>query len=192
MTRIPLGLDGVTMVVHATNDAPNLTLSQLQSLYTGDLLDWDEVGGATEPILLVSREDGSGTRIAFESRVMGDESVSLTAVMMPTSWDVIEFVSGQPQAIGYVSRAYVQELLISDEAESDGEDVETRSGSIRVLPVDETLPDAQNLADRSYPLVQPLFLVSRNEPRGWVREFVNFALSPAGQEIVGHYHLPVR
>uniref|UniRef100_A0A540VBM4 Phosphate ABC transporter substrate-binding protein n=1 Tax=Litorilinea aerophila TaxID=1204385 RepID=A0A540VBM4_9CHLR len=194
LTRIPIGLDGIAVVVHPSNRVEGLTMTQLQEIYSGRILDWQEVGGTPGDILLVSREDGSGTRRAFEERVMGDEPVSLTAVVMPTSQDVVEFVAKTPQAIGYVSLAYVP--APGEPGSGTPEAVETPTPAtlrpLRVLPIDGVWPTPTSLRDQSYPLLQPLYLVSRGEPRGNVRQFVDFVLSPAGQEIVGRFHLPVR
>jgi ABC-type phosphate transport system substrate-binding protein len=68
----------------------------------------------------------------------------------------------------------------------------TPSVRVRVVPVDGELPTLAALRARSYPLIQPLYLVSRGQTRGNVRQFVDFVLSPAGQTIVRRYHLPVR
>ncbi len=105
--RVPIGVDGLAIVVHSSNTVQGLTNEQLRGLYNGKILDRSEVGGEAGEVLLVSREDGSGSRIYFESEIMQDEPVSLTAVVMPTSQDVIEYIAKTPNAIGYVSRALV-------------------------------------------------------------------------------------
>ena len=84
---------------------------QLRDIFAGRLLDWLALGSDAGEIQLVSREDGSGSRILFETRAMGEEHVALTAVVMPTSQDVVEYVAKNPSAIGYVSRAEVAELI---------------------------------------------------------------------------------
>jgi phosphate transport system substrate-binding protein len=66
------------------------------------------------------------------------------------------------------------------------------SEDVRVLTLDGKLPTLASLRDRSYPLIRPLFLISRGQPWGNVRQFIDFVLSPAGQTIVRRYHLPVR
>lgn len=185
LQRWLIGLDGLAMVVHRTNDVAGLSLLQLRDLYAGEVLDWVQVGGQEGEILLVSREEGSGARATFEARVMGDAPVSLTAVVMPTSADVVEYIAHTPQAIGYVSRAYVRELLDED-AENDGD------LGVRILAVEGQLPTRENLAQQSYFLVQPLYLVTPTRPEGKLRQFLDFVLSSAGQEIVAQYHAPVR
>ena len=188
--RVPIGLDGLAIVVHASNPVSELALFQLRNLYSGRFLDWEEVGGEAGEVLLVSREDGSGSRLFFEERVMGDEGVSLTAVVMPSSGDVVAYVADHPEAIGYVSRAYVTGLL--QEGEPSDEEAAHGQTDLKVLALEGQLPSRKNLADQRYPLTRPLFLVTRGEPQGRVREFIDFVLSPPGQGIVAAYHAPVR
>jgi phosphate transport system substrate-binding protein len=180
-----------------------LTLLQLRDLYSGHLLSWADVGWASQDggadVLLVSREDGSGTRRFFEEQVMGEERVALTAVVMPTSQDVIEYVAQRPQTIGYVSAAYLRDeqgdlRLVDPQQGGSMADLigEYGENPVRIVPVEGLLPTQSNLADLQYHLSQPIFLVSQGEPTEWVRQFVDFALSPAGQQIVARFHGPVR
>lgn len=210
LVRIPIGVDGLAIIVHQSNTIEGLTSDQLRGLYSGAILDWSEVGGQTGEVLLVSREDGSGSRVLFESEVMQGEEVSLTAVVMPTSEDVVEYIAKTPNAIGYVSRG----LVMAQENRSNATSTPIAPPptplattnvvtpalnqtpmpgmDVRVVPVDGELPTLAALRARSYPLIQPLYLVSRGQPRGAVRQFVDFVLSPPGQTIVRRYHLPVR
>jgi phosphate transport system substrate-binding protein len=180
LLRIPIGLDGLAIVVHASN---------VRALYSGRILDWAELGSHSGEVLLVSREDGSGSRATFESRIMGDEVVSLTAVVMPSSADVVLYVGRNPQAIGYVSRAYVGEALDGG-APLPG--TQPQTGAVRVVPFDNELPTPAAIREGRYRLTQPLLLVSAQEPQGPVRAFIDFVLSPAGQAIVERYHARVR
>lgn len=188
LVRIPIGIDGLAIVVHPTNAVTGLTMADLRALYSGRTLDWSDLGGESGEILLVSREDGSGSRILFERRVMGAEPVSLTAVVMPTSADVVAYVARNPQAIGYVSRAYVTDALPG--ATERGE--RAPPSRVRVVALEGQLPTVASLREQSYVLAQPLFLISRGEPQGQVRLFIDFVLSPSGQAIVERYHARVR
>ena len=184
LVRTPVGLDGIAVIVHPTTGVEALTLLELHDLYTGKVIDWSALGGAEGNVKLVSREAGSGTRRLFERRIMGDEPVSLTSVVMPTSAAVVNFVAENPGAVGYVSRAFVRGLL-----DADGE---VTAPPVRVMAVDGALPSLATLGDQAYPLPQPLYLVTLGPPTGVLRQFTDFVLSPAGQEIVARYHLPVR
>jgi phosphate transport system substrate-binding protein len=193
LVRIPIGIDGVAIVVHSSNPVASLTLQQLQDIYSGRILDWQEVGGDAGEILLISREDGSGTRSVFESRVMGETPVSLTAVVMPTSQDVAEYAAKNPFAIGYVSSVYLPAALAAatPAAETPLPDA-APAPAVRALAIDGALPTDAAIKSQEYPIIQPLFLVSRGEPRGLARQFIDFTLSPAGQAIVDRYHVRVR
>ncbi len=191
LLRLPIGIDGVAIIVHQSNLIESLSLAQMRDLFGGRLVDWSAVGGESGEILLVSREDGSGARQLFESKVMDNEAVSLTAVVMPTSADVVDYVARNPQAMGYVSRSYVLAALesVNSEQHTSGAFADR---TVRVMPLDGKLPLVEQIQDSSYLLSRPIFLVSRGEPQGWSREFVEFALSLVGQEIVGQYHASVR
>lgn len=207
--RIPIGLDGLVVIVNEQQSLESLTSEQLQAIFAGDVLNWSSIEqGRVDPsvptaaeetsqaeedstdgeavavaledeILLVSREGGSGSRIVFEERIMQDAPVSLTAVVMPTSADVVDYVASRPSAIGYVSAAYLTESGVNSER-------------VQSIAVDGLLPSDRTLRDQSYLLVQPLYLLMQTEPDEWVRQFVDFALSPAGQSIVSRYHTRLR
>jgi phosphate transport system substrate-binding protein len=95
--------DGLAVVVHPSNPLDNLNILQFRGLFQGRILDWRELGGRLGDVLVISREDGSGSRAAFESLVMDRRPVTLAAIVMPSSQDVIDYVGSHPLAIGYVS-----------------------------------------------------------------------------------------
>lgn len=204
LLRVPIGLDGLALIVHPSNSVNELSLVQLQAIFGGEVLDWMAVGGDAGEIELVSREDGSGARVLFEGRVMGDKHVSLTAVVMPTSADVVEYVSKNPAAIGYVSRAEVAEWIEDGAGENTGGQAAPTPGmpvapgssslpsAVKVLRVEGRLPLRANLRSQEYALTQPMYLITNGQPSGWVRRFLDFALSPAGQAIVSRYAAPIR
>jgi phosphate transport system substrate-binding protein len=166
--RIPIGLDGVSVIVHPDNPVTDLTLAQLRDIYSGKTLDWQDVGGEFGDILLVSREDGSATRMLFESRVL-------------------DYVAEHPSAIGYVSRAYVlaDELLPADGGQ------ESLAG-VHLVAVEGRLPTSEEIRAQRYHLTRPLFLLRRQADSARLQAFIDFVLSPVGQEIVARYHIPIR
>ena len=118
----------------------------------------------------VSREDGSGTRAVFEGAVLGGRDVTFTAVVMPSSEAVIEYVARTPGAIGYVSSLRPGELL------ADG---------VRVPLVEGAPPTPGGISDGSYPISRPLYLAAATEPTGEAREFAQWVLGPEGQAVIG-------
>ena len=180
---IPIAWDGVAIVVHPSNPVDELTLLQVRSIYAGWTLDWQDVGGKAGDILVVSREDGSGTRAALERQLMGEQPVTLTAIVMPSSMAVIEYVTRHSTAIGYVSMGYL--------TPSRQEDKETKSQG-EVLRIEGAYPTPDTVQGGIYHLTRPLYLVAPSEPDGEARAFVDFVLSPAGQAIVGQQYGRVR
>jgi len=189
LVRTPIGIDGLAIIVHPSNDVDALSLVQLRDIFSGRVLNWQALGSDAGEVVLVSREDGSGARILFEERVMGEDRVALTAVVMPTSQDVVDYVAGNPATIGYVSRAHAAAWI-------PGEAITTTAAlaeaPVKVLEVEGRWPTRETVAAQQYGLTQPLYLITRGAPAGRVRQFIDFVLSPAGQAILAHYHAPIR
>jgi phosphate transport system substrate-binding protein len=157
--------DGIALVVHPQNVMEGLTLPQARDIFFGRILDWEEIGGTPGEIVVVSREDGSGTREVFEEKVMGKKRVTLTAIVMPSSEAVVEYIARHPTAVGYVSMGYL-------------------SPQVKALPVEGVSPTPATVQSGAYPLTRPLYLLTGQEPTGEVKAFIEFALSPAGQAVV--------
>ena len=192
LVRTPVGINGLALVVHPSNAVNGLSLVQLRDIYAGRVLNWQALGSDNGEIQLVSREDGSGSRLLFEERVMSDERVSLTAVVMPSAADVAAYVARRPDAIGYVSRGAVAPWVEDASAAEAGATPDASWPAVKVLRVEGQLPTVENLVAQRYPLTQPLYFVTRGAPGGQVRRFIDFVLSPAGQAIIGQYHAPIR
>jgi phosphate transport system substrate-binding protein len=157
--------DGIALVVHPQNVLGGLTLPQARDIFFGQVLDWEEIGETSGEIVVVSREDGSGTRKVFEEMVMGKKRVTPTAIVMPSSEAVIEYIAGHPTAIGYVSMGYL-------------------SPQVKALSVEGVNPTPEDVQSGVYTLTRPLYLLTGQEPAGEVKAFIEFALSPAGQTVV--------
>ena len=165
--------DGIVLVVHPTNVITGLTLVQVHDLFYGSLDDWQAVRGISSPVQVVSREDGSGTRAAFEALVMQGGRVTPTALVMPNSRAVVDYVARDPHAIGYVSMGYVTDR-------------------VRVLAVEGLMPTPQTVSRAEYHLTCDLIILTRPDASGAARAFLDFILSPAGQAIVGQRYGRVR
>jgi phosphate transport system substrate-binding protein len=159
--------DGVAVVLHPATPFAETGLAHLQEIFRGRVQEW---GGMV--LTVVSREEGSGARAAFESVVMDGHDVTFNAVVMPSSEAVIEYVARTPGAIGYVS------TLRIGERSADG---------VRVPPVEGTLPTPDAIADGTYPLSRPLYLASTAEPTGEAREFAQWLLGPESQDLIGRF-----
>jgi phosphate transport system substrate-binding protein len=172
---VAIARDGIAVIVHPVNSVDGLGLLQLQDLFSGRKDGWEAVGGLrTQGVVQpVSREEGSGTRAAFETLVMDGRQVTPLAVVAPSSQAVVEYVASHPDAIGYVSMGYV-------------------SSRVKVLKIEGELPTPETAGRGSYPLTRELWLVTTDPPSEAVQRFLDFALSPAGQQIVGRRYGRIR
>lgn len=163
---MPVAITGVAIIVHPSNPLRALTLAQLRSLFKGEITSWAQLNAFAQNVTVLSREDGAGIRRAFESQVMGEHRVTLTAAIMPSDVAMMEAVAATPGAIGYVSSASVEPV-------------------VTVVAIEGVLPSPRSLANGSYPITTPITFVSRDEPEGEARAFLQFLLSREGQALIG-------
>lgn len=163
---MPVAVTGVAIIVHPSNPLRALTLAQLRSLFKGEITSWAQLGAFAQNVTVLSREDGAGIRRAFEGQVMGEQRVTLTAAIMPSDVAMMEAVAATPGAIGYISSASAEPI-------------------VNVVAIEGVLPSPRSLADGSYPITTPITFVSRNEPEGEARAFLQFLLSREGQALIG-------
>ena len=157
--------DGLALVVHPKNPVNELSAAQIRGIFSGNILDWREVGGKVGDVLVTSRENGSGDRRTFETLMMDKQPVTLGAIVMPGSLDLVDYVASHPNAIGYAS---IAEITLE----------------VKPLAVDGVAPTSQTIQDGSYHLWRPLAIIAAEPPERAAGAFLDFATSPAGQEIV--------
>lgn len=167
ISQSEMGIDGIGVITHKNNDVKSLTIDQLKDIYTGKITNWKEVGGKDAPIVVVSREDGSGTRDAFQE-IVGYDSTQLTkeAQISDGNGNVKSTVSGNENAIGYTSFSYLDE-------------------SINSTQIDGVDPTAENAKSGKYKLARPFLLVYKEDSiseNG--KQFIDYVLSEDGQKIV--------
>jgi phosphate transport system substrate-binding protein len=166
--------DGIAIVVHPDVPVDGLRLDEARQIFAGEISNWSEVGGPDEIIIVVSREEGSGTRGAFEEMVMGEEALIVdTALLQPSNGAVKTTVSTTPLSIGYVSFGYLD-------------------GSVKPLAIEGVEPTVANAQSDEYPVVRPLNMVTKGEPTGLAKAFLDFIFSDEGQAIVAEEYIPVK
>ncbi len=161
--------DGIAVVVSESNPLRQLSLYQVRNILDGQVLSWNELGGVSADIIVVSREDGSGTRAVFETLVMYGRSMTSTALIMPGSEAVRDYVASHEGAIGYLSMGYLE-------------------AGVTAVELDGVRLERQSVEDGSYLITRSLLLVSKPEPDASTAAFMQFARSPAGQAIVQRTH----
>ncbi|OGS23807.1 MAG: hypothetical protein A2297_02530 [Elusimicrobia bacterium RIFOXYB2_FULL_48_7] len=172
-----VSLDGIAVVVNPKNPAGKLTVGQLRDIFTGKIRNWKEVGGNDAKIVLLSREINSGTHVFFKEHILrngnpkGSEEFAPGALLMPSSQAIADEAAQNTDTIGYYGMGYIspKQKLVA---------VSKGPGMPFVLPSIETV---QN---NTYPISRPLYLCTQNNAPEAVARFVDFALSPKGQEIV--------
>ncbi len=139
----------------------------LQGIYEGSITMWSEVGGPDAAIVVVGREEGSGTRGAFGSLVMDDEEFAMvgTAILQPSNGAVRTTVSTTPDSIGFISFGYLDE-------------------SVKAVAMDGVEATVENALSGEYPVVRPFNMLTNGEPSGAVKDWLDFILSEDGQAIV--------
>ncbi len=160
-----LARDGIAIIVHPDNGINDLTVDQIREIFAGNITNWNEIGGPDEEIHVVSREEGSGTRGAFEELVMGEALITEKAVLQPSNGAVRQVVSGDEVSIGYLSFGYLD-------------------SSVKPLAIDGVAGTEANAKNGSYPVVRPLYFLTKEQPTGIVKDFIDFCLSDEGQRIV--------
>jgi phosphate transport system substrate-binding protein len=175
--EIKAALDGLAVVVNPENPVDRLTVDELAAVFTGRIVNWKELGGRDEKIVILSREVNSGTHVYFKEHVLrkndpgSQEEFAPGALMLSSSQAIADEVAGNSAAIGYYGMGYIS-------ASQKPVAVAQEHGGEYVLPLIE------NVMNGTYPISRPLFLYTNGVPASLVGEFVEFALSPEGQEIV--------
>lgn len=167
VTPIVIAIDGIAVVVHSSNDIDNLAFEQVTDIFNGTITNWSEVGGNDEGIVVVIREEGSGTRDAFSEIVLGDTDFLPEAIIQNSTGSVREAVSQDVNAIGFISLGGL-------------------NNSVKALNVDHVEPTEASIKDGSYAVARPFnFLVNASEkPSNVTQAFIDFVLSSDGQDIV--------
>ena len=164
-----LALDGISIIVNQQNPVAHLTKAQVAKIFAGTITNWHDVGGRDSAIAIYARDDKSGTFDTFKNLVLGKETaLAKTAERFENSEQLRQIVANDADGIGFVGMAYtkgVKSLAIAD-------------GSRPIAP------STFAVAAEDYPLSRRLFLYTPAQPtNALTSEFVEFALSDAGQNI---------
>jgi phosphate transport system substrate-binding protein len=169
--------DAIAVIVHPDNPVNELTLQQISDIYSGKIVNWLAVGGEDRPIVCLSRETNSGTHVYFLETVLrlGDKNnttlFSMETLLLPSSEGIINEVRQNPNAIGYDGLGYVpSDLKIIAVAKAESEAY--------------VLPGISTVNDKTYPIARDLYMYTVGEPVGAVKDYLDWIVSPAAQEIV--------
>ncbi len=164
LQEIVVAYDGLVIIVHPTNMIDNLSLEQVRHIFAGQVRNWMEIGGKDKSMTVVTREEGSGTRGAFQEMVMKNETIFKSAIVQDSNGTVREIVANDPNAIGYISLG-----LVNDK--------------VKVLKLDDIIASDENILNKKYNLVRSFLFVTKDIPSGEVKNFIDFVLSREGQNL---------
>lgn len=161
-----IAIDGIAMIVNPDNPIADLTIEQIAKIYTGEVTNWNEVGGNDAPIVLIGREAASGTRDGFESITKTKDKCQYTQELTSTG-DVVQTVSSNPNAIGYASLASVKDTvkLLSVEG---------------VTPTNETIQNGTYKIQRDFVFVTP----KNKQLSEAAQAFMDYASSAEADEMI--------
>lgn len=181
-TETVIAKDGVAVVVNPDCTVKDLTLEQIQKIYTGDIKNWKEVGGADAAIVVVTREEGSGTRGAFTEitkvtvKDHAGKEIDKTiaeAIVQPSTGAVKQTVATTPNSIGYVSLGALDE-------------------TVTAVSVEGVTPSSETVLDGTYKISRPFIYVAGTELSDVAQVYLDFVMSEEGQSIVAEGFIPVK
>jgi len=169
--------DAIGVIVNRNNPIDALTLAQVASIYKGEISNWSELGGEDRPIVRTSRETNSGTHVFFLQEVirLGETDnyaiFSADTLLLPSSEGIIAEVRDNPNAIGYDGLGYITE---------DVKLIALSGGAKQAYVV----PTVATVMDGSYAIARDLYMYTRGQPQGEVKDYLDWILSAEAQQIV--------
>jgi phosphate transport system substrate-binding protein len=164
-----IAYDGISVVVNPENPVSELTFDQLRGIYNGTISNWKDVGGEDLEIVVISRDSSSGTYEYFKEEVLQGDEYRADALTQPATGGIVGEVSQNPNAIGYIGVAYLDETV-------KALNLDAGNGS--------EAPSSENILSGAYPLSRSLYFYTNGEPSGLTKEFIDFVLSETGQSLV--------
>ncbi len=176
-----IAFDGIAIVTHPDVGLASLSVEQVRDIFAGEITNFSEVGGPDAVIVVISREEGSGTRAAFEELIMTYEDepgeareklVYERALLLQSNGQVQTLVAGTPSTIGYLSFGFMDD-------------------STATVPIDGIEPGVDTVKSGSYPIFRPLSMLTNGAPGGLAQGFLDFVLGSGGQAIVAEEFITV-
>jgi phosphate transport system substrate-binding protein len=160
-----LGKDAIAIITNKSNTLSNLSKDQVRNIFAGKITNWNELGGPAKSIHVISREAGSGTRTSFEDMVMNKNPITTNAASQNSNSAVKDAVSADELSIGYLSLGQLDK-------------------AVKELDVNGISCSTENAINGKYPIVRPLYFLTRSEPEGLVKKFIDYCQSSKGKTVI--------
>jgi phosphate transport system substrate-binding protein len=161
-----VAIDGIAVIVNPENPIDDLSIDDIAALFTGEISNWSEIGGADAPVVAIGREAASGTRDGFESITDTEDKCTYSQELTSTG-DVVQTVASNPNAIGYASLASVKD-------------------TVKAVSVDGVKPTTETIQDGSYKIQRDFVMVTKKgEPlSAEAQKFFDFATSAKADDLI--------
>ncbi len=174
----PIALDALAIVTYPTNPINQLTIEQIAKIFSGEITNWNEIGGNDLPISLFSRDNQSGTWDTFKSLVLKpfDKKLAQSSYRFESSNELVNRVTSTPGSLGFVGVAYVNESKLLKVSANN-----TETGS---------KPSGYTIGTQKYPLSRKLyFYTTGSEQADIAKDFIRFVTHNDGQKLAEHVGL---
>lgn len=164
--EIPVAIDMIVPVVNPSNPVKNLSMDQLKGIYDGSIINWKQLGGKDENIVVISRDTSSGTYEIWHEKVMKKRDVSRSALLQASNGAIVSAVAGNPKAIGYIGYGYIDR-------------------TVKALTVSGVEPVLENGKTGKFPVSRKLYMyVDEKKVSAETQKFLDYILSADGQKLV--------
>ena len=167
LNNYTLGQDGIVAIVNNNNTVTGLTSAQVKGIFTGNTTNWSQVGGSSGKIDVIVREVGSGTRVAFQSLLLDNASYVGSAIVQTSTGAVQQAVSQDPNAIGFISFASL-------------------NNKTKALTINGVTCSATTIANGSYTTQRPFNFLTKGAATGASLAFIKWCDGPEGQAILNN------
>ncbi|MTK64427.1 MAG: phosphate ABC transporter substrate-binding protein [Methanobacterium sp.] len=165
LSQYNLGKDPVAIIVNLENPVNSISTGELNKIFSGKIVNWEELGGNNQKITPVIREKGSGTRYDFEQYIMGGDEYASNVVVATSTYGALQTVAVSSGTIGYVSNNAL-------------------NSEVKTLKINNVTLTQENVENGSYTLTRSMLFLVKGSATGEIKDFIEFSMSPEGQKII--------
>jgi len=173
LKEVIIAIDGIAVIVNKSNAVANLTVEQIRNIYTGAITNWSQVGGRNAAIAVVSREEGSGTRGAFEELAGFQGKLLANANQLTSTGAILANIAQNSDAIGYISLGSLND-------------------TVKAVSVGGVAATSANVVNGSYKIARPFIVLTGKNVHAESSAFIQWILGSDGQKVVGKSWIPVK